>query len=482
MTSSYHHAELEPLVRAMLDGGLDETQWAQLAYLLRQDADARAAYLHITTLHAALNWQAGNTQATWPAAKQTDAPAVVGRLGGRWRWAAIAALFVVVVTAWFVALPDHEATRSAPDAQDPSPSGYAMLSDLSSDAVFADDSHPAALGGDLPSGPLRLTAGRAQVLLDGGAVVDLIGPCVFETIGPDHAQLTSGQIDVYVRPEARGFTVETPAGVRVVDLGTRFEMQIDPAGATNVFVHEGRVQVEFAGRHEQFEASEAVRLADGQWMMRRLGTGDDAIVEHFDDAASRGLNAALEDHAGVYTFTRKIAENTGNRNFIRTRATQFVTMDFIAEVTCTLPANSAGPNIVFFGIGGGVPDPSEWDNPIPALYFEAPPMRIEIDSGVDREDSVVHQFSEPGPGRHRLQIRKLGDAVTFAIDENYQGGAFHADQACTLSLSKAAPFLDSTNSRIFFGSQQASEPSTFDDLSIRILTGTSSPSHIQQEN
>lgn len=476
--SRHHHAELEPLIRSMLDGALDENGWTQLADLLRRDAGARDAYLHITMLHASLNWQAGRTQGAAPSSDSLSIETrAAGRIGHSWRWAAAAALIAVAVTAWFMRPHD----KAPPSAPQPSPSpAYAMLSDLSDDAAFADGASPASLGGDLPPGPLSLTAGRAQVMLDGGAVVDLVGPCEFETIGPNRGRLTRGRVEAYVRPEAHGFTIDTPAGVRVIDLGTRFELLVGPAGATEVFVHEGRVRVEFGGRGEVFESGAAVRLAQGQWVVRHLSA--EAIIESFDQADAHGLHAALEDRAGVYTYAHQVARSAGERDYIRTRAADFAAKDFVAEVTFTLPPDATGPNIVFFGIGEGVPDRSEWDNPAPALYFEAPPMRVESDRGAGSDDVIAHQFKEPGPGTHRLQIRKLGDAISFAIDEHYDGGSFHADQSCTLSWSAAAPFLDATNSRIFFGAQQAQTPSTFDDLSIRMLTGSTTQPPIHQEN
>ncbi len=192
------------------------------------------------------------------------------------------------------------------------------------------------------------------------------------------------------------------------------------------------------------------------------------LVENFDTATEHGLHPGLQDAAGSYRYTTDEALNIGSRSFVRTRATNFNEVDFTAEVTVTIN-DTAGPNIAFFGIGGGEPDATEFRNPIPALYFETHNLRIEVDSGANSNDAAVQFFTNVGGlGTHRLQITKLGDDVTFSVDLNFAGGVFTADESHTVSLAALAPFLDATNSRIFFGSETHTSPTTFDDLVITV--------------
>jgi len=193
------------------------------------------------------------------------------------------------------------------------------------------------------------------------------------------------------------------------------------------------------------------------------------VFEDFDNAAENGLHPALEDRAGSYTFSSDEAENTGGRDFIRTRATNYNEINFKAEVTYTL-TETDGQNIPFFGLGDGKPDPTEFSNPAPAFYLEGLNLRIEEDAGEGIPDSVVQLFSSPpGTGTHRLRIIKIDDDVTFALDADYAGGPFVSDESYTLSLSTIAPFLDNTNSRIFFGSQSDDNATVFDDFSLTVI-------------
>lgn len=206
---------------------------------------------------------------------------------------------------------------------------------------------------------------------------------------------------------------------------------------------------------------------DGYYTFSAPTSGN--VTENFDTAAESGLHPALEDVAGSYTFTGDVAENTGPRSYVRTRATDYNLVDFVAEITFTLPAGATGPNAAYFGIGGGMPDGTEFNDPIPAFYFQSGNLRVEQDAGESSPDSVVATFSAEGDGTHRLRIAKSGDDVTFSVDFNFAGGSFVVDESQTLSLAGIAPYLDDTNSRIFFGSENTTTRTVFDDLLITVI-------------
>ena len=58
----------------------------------------------------------------------------------------------------------------------------------------------------------------------------------------------------------------------------------------------------------------------------------------------------------------------------------------------------------------------------------------------------------------------MGNLVTIGLDTNYTAGPFVATYSVTKSMLTDLSFLNSTNTRLFFGTQIAS--TTFDDLSI----------------
>ncbi|MBI1368438.1 MAG: hypothetical protein GC162_07260 [Planctomycetes bacterium] len=252
-----HHPDLAPLVAPMFEEELSDEQWTRLCDLLRHDPAARRAYLRLRALHAQLttrhshqtlrgeaplpstSLRAGSIGVNEPSASpHADAEPAPGRSvwytkGFRGQGsgfifkAAIAALIMLAATLLYVFVPftPHSALPAPHSA---APASYAMLSDMSPDAIFADGER--SLGEGLNT-PIRLTAGRAQVMFESTAVVDLTGPCEFEMTGPNRARLEAGQMEAYCRPQARGFTIDLPGSVRIVDRGTRFALDV-PGGAT----------------------------------------------------------------------------------------------------------------------------------------------------------------------------------------------------------------------------------------------------------
>ncbi|MBI1369996.1 MAG: hypothetical protein GC162_15245 [Planctomycetes bacterium] len=203
--------------------------------------------------------------------------------------AAIAALILLAAALLYVFLPTAP-NSPLPAPHSAAPASFAILSDRSDDAQFADAD--LSLGEGLNT-PIKLTAGRAQVMFKSTAVVDLTGPCEFAMTGPNRGRLASGKLEAYCRPEARGFTVDLPDGSRIVDLGTAFVLQIDPVGNAFVQVTEGHVRLE--GR-----ADKPIELAAGQ-----RGT-----IDRFGRATD--TDQLADDHlAGVYDFESAQASPRG---------------------------------------------------------------------------------------------------------------------------------------------------------------------------
>jgi hypothetical protein len=71
----------------------------------------------------------------------------------------------------------------------------------------------------------------------------MTGPCEFEMTGVNRGRLHNGAIHTLVPAAASGFTVFGPGGIQVIDLGTEFEMRVDPPDAVLVKVLEGTVEV-----------------------------------------------------------------------------------------------------------------------------------------------------------------------------------------------------------------------------------------------
>jgi hypothetical protein len=79
-------------------------------------------------------------------------------------------------------------------------------------------------------------------MFDSTAAVELVGPCDFELVDHNSARLHRGLVYADVPGRATGFAVHTPGGLSIVDLGTRFSVEITETG-TRVDTLEGAVQL-----------------------------------------------------------------------------------------------------------------------------------------------------------------------------------------------------------------------------------------------
>eukprot|EP00913_Durusdinium_trenchii_P011143 g10465.t1 len=117
----------------------------------------------------------------------------------------------------------------------------------------------------LKAGVLKLRGGVASLEFDNGATIRLQGATELDLVSAGEATLRSGRLSATVPPKAVGFTINTPAG-RIVDLGTEFDVDVNPDGSTNVAVRVGRVKVIPSGAtdpaaHRELTAGERLTLA-----------------------------------------------------------------------------------------------------------------------------------------------------------------------------------------------------------------------------
>jgi hypothetical protein len=227
-------------------------------------------------------------------------------------------------------------------------------------------------------------------------------------------------------------------------------------------------------------------LALSATVLLTLGSSIHAAMffsEDFDDGT---LDANLEqNNAGSWNISGGDA-TTGSRNYIRTVDTDYNTVDFVAEITVTinadgLPGNN-GNGAAYFGLGDGAHQGDFWDAPTEAVVFELFPDSFDheefvgmIYDGDESGNSVYGENfwniaeSQPHNGTHRLRLSKSADVLTFEIDEFFTG-TFSADDSTTISLnatgSNGLEHLDSSNSRIFFGTGYTT--TSFDDFKISI--------------
>lgn len=163
------------------------------------------------------------------------------------------------------------------------------------------------------------------------------------------------------------------------------------------------------------------------------------------------------------------------RNIIRTVATDYATVSFVAEVT--VESSLLAYQDVYFGMGAGelgafgVPDwqtpfASTWIAPVHLFNIVPPQREVAIFYGndfVDNDAQEVYLAPGVGDGTHRLRMSFDGElrTVTYSADLNFDGGPFEADlslgplELAGSNVNPAAPLFGNSGwptdpSRIFF--------------------------------
>lgn len=247
--------DLRELIEAQREGTAGEEQHARLEEMLRTDPGARRYYVRYLMLCANLRTLMGGEgddrdeladgpepppfprvgEGFAPCSDVPDAepcgPPVLSMVRPLWLWRLgfAAALLAGVLAAW--------GTFDFSPAPQPAP--VATLA-AAVDAQWGGPAMPPAPGAVLPSGPLQLKYGLAELRFASGATVILEGPaeCVLDSA--HRLTLHRGRLAANVSDEAIGFTVRTPDAT-VVDLGTEFGVCSQDAGATDVHVFRGQV-------------------------------------------------------------------------------------------------------------------------------------------------------------------------------------------------------------------------------------------------
>ena len=109
---------------------------------------------------------------------------------------------------------------------------------------------------------LNLLDGKARVSFDCGAVLTLTGPTVLQVDSNMDATLIDGNVAAVVSHEAIGFLLHTTK-MDVRDLGTEFNVRVDPQNGTEVQVVDGEVEAELS---QEPGEKQVVNLIQGQYL------------------------------------------------------------------------------------------------------------------------------------------------------------------------------------------------------------------------
>ncbi len=252
--------ELSQLIDELIEGDISEADFLRLEAELSVDPAARKEYYDRLALSAALETEAG-------AAAENGSKIVAMPVPARpWipAFTAIAAVLIALAIVVGIILQRRESVNVATAPAEPKASGFAVLAGQAG-TVWK---HTLALadGALLPSGPLQLASGVAQIELFSGVTVIVEGEAEFEILSPMEMSVARGKVRVRVPEPAHGFRIHTAEG-EVVDLGTEFALNVSPT-QSEMHVLDG--EVEWHPRTEPMQ-----RMAKGEalrWSADGRGT------------------------------------------------------------------------------------------------------------------------------------------------------------------------------------------------------------------
>lgn len=266
-------ADIAAALAALIDGRLSTEELAALQERLLAEPAALAEYCDLIDLEFALAWE---LKARIVAGEQANVPPSASRCRLAHGLAIPLGLAGVAAAAVMLLL-------TAP-VRTPRASSKSVILTASNSARWAMPTAPEA-GEPVPTGPLRLAAGDAQITLPSGAVVAMHGPAEVDVLGDNRMFLRRGRITPFVPESAKGFTVVSPTG-EVVDFGTEFSVSVADDGQTDVFVIGGEVDVSGGHTAEQSPLrltqgfATSVSAADP----RPQFTQKPIVVDHFGNA------------------------------------------------------------------------------------------------------------------------------------------------------------------------------------------------------
>ncbi len=254
---------IDALIEAWLHGTISPADLAVLDQHLREDPEARRALRRSANLDAALRaWaeQDGCAHVWLEAGRRATTPRTRGFPTWAGRWVLPAAAVLTIAALWSLT---NRRTPPSPHPAEQTAQGTAVLTQAVN--LHWRNGDAQALPGDLlRSGPIALDKGLAQIEFFSGATLIAEAPATFEIISPWQVIWHGGKAHVRVPPAARGFEVFTP-GLKLIDLGTEFGIEVDSALANT------RVQV-FAGEVEAHpDGGARVHLQPGDYLQRQGG-------------------------------------------------------------------------------------------------------------------------------------------------------------------------------------------------------------------
>lgn len=246
------------LVSNWLDGSLTETESAELQRALEQSEDRRSEFVDMCGLDADLRLMSDVQYDHESRASVLDAQPAGHSLALRaGKWAFVAALAAALLLAIGYGIGRERKSDAGQqmamskvasgESDEVVESGCAVLSRVV-EAKFAGDSQYQE-GDSLQPGQFKLLSGAVQIDFFSGATMLIDEAADVNLISSWEAECAKGKVTMHVPPPAIGFRLTLP-GMKVVDLGTEFAVEVDGA-ESSLHVFEGEVEAHVPGSQMQ---------------------------------------------------------------------------------------------------------------------------------------------------------------------------------------------------------------------------------------
>jgi len=332
MTDSFFSAELHELVEGLLTETLSPPDQERLQVLLKTSSEARHYYLNYLSMHVQIQqWkrlQPGSDGTSTHGeldllSTQFLSPgpggATILREPTLWKkWSVvgvvascclIAALFFLSAEKTHVAETSSAASTSSgfatntpsiaeePSSAHEAPSGRGpIVLKQNFNARFYQDITP-ALGANMAlNHEFVLLEGQVELEFPRGACAIFEAPAVFELNSPEQICVSFGNCSVYAPSGSEGFQVFTPQA-RLVDRGTRFNVNVNESGGSQVHVVEGMVEASETKAQARVEA----QLFEGD---ARQFFGNDSSLSSAIDYNPAGYRRQLPDRLVTFDGPR----------------------------------------------------------------------------------------------------------------------------------------------------------------------------------
>ncbi len=252
---NHDHSTLDGQIQAYLDGTAGEADLKAVAEAVRNESGAADLLARHTLLRELLEDHYADGNDLLVLSQPPMAMSEAGRPRRVWLSAAavMAVLLALGTFGWGTWLPraTNNTVPAVPTVAVVAAHSPALQWEVAAAAV-------PARGTSLAAGPVTIGEGTLALLLSSGVELTVDGPAQFELHSDMQVLLAAGHISAVVPEGAEGFVIEAP-GLRVVDLGTEFEVTVPPDGRPQVAVRRGAVEASFVGSRNRMRIGEAER-------------------------------------------------------------------------------------------------------------------------------------------------------------------------------------------------------------------------------